>query len=205
MKTQKINMSFAAYGDAVFEQKAQAILSSMTNNPAFPNPVPTLQEVTNALAQYSADLVAAASLDRTAVAMKNKSRTLLENLLRQLGMYIMYVANGDAAILTSSGFTLSKLPEPNYITNPGNVTLANGVSTGVMEVSVGAVKGAKGYVYQIAGEEPVTGTEWQSTNSSRSKFTYTNLQPGKRYWVRVAATGSGEQIAYSPVASQFVQ
>ncbi|MDB5280252.1 MAG: hypothetical protein JWR61_5207, partial [Ferruginibacter sp.] len=75
MKTQKINMSFSAYSDAGFEQKAQAILSSMTNNPAFPNPVPTLQEVTNAVSQYSADLVAAASLDRTAVAMKNKSRT----------------------------------------------------------------------------------------------------------------------------------
>lgn len=205
MKTQKINISFSAFGDADFEQKAQAILSSMTNNPAFPNPIPTLQEVTDAVAQYSADLVAAASLDRTAVARKNKSRTLLQNLLRQLAMYIMYIANGDVTILTSSGFTLSKLPEFNYITNPGNVTLANGVSTGVMEVSVKTVKGAKGYVYQIAREEPVTEAEWQSTNSSRSKFTYTNLQPGKRYWVRVAATGSGEQIAYSPVVSQFVQ
>jgi hypothetical protein len=205
MKTQKINMSFSGYSDADFEQKAQYILTSMTNNPAFANPIPTLPEVAAAVALYSADLLAAATLDRTAVAKKNNSRKALEDLLRQLAMYVMYIGNGDAAILTSSGFTLSKLPEPSTITNPGNVTLGNGVSTGIMEVSVKTVKGAKGYVYQIAEKEPAAGTEWLSTNSSRSKFTYTNLQPGKRYWVRVAATGSGEQIAYSPVASQYVQ
>lgn len=205
MKTQKINISFSGYSDADFENKAAYILASMTNNPAFTSPIPTLADVQAALTKFSANLVAAATLDRVAVAEKNKSRMQLELLLAQLGMYVMFIANGDAAILTSSGFTLSKTPEARYITNPGNVLLSNGITSGELVVAVTGVKGASGYLHEICSTEPVANTQWDSTPSTRAKFTFKNLEPGKRYWVRVAATGSGEQIAYSPVASQYVQ
>ena len=205
MKIQKINLGFSSYTDAEFEQKAQLILASMTGNPAFPSPVPPLTEVSAALTLFSADLVAAGTLDRTAVAKKNASRQALEKLLGQLGMFVMYVANGDAPILTSSGYTLSKQPEPVYITNPGNVTISNGISSGEMEAAVTTVKGGRNYNFQLAEAEPTAETDWQSNSSSRSKFTFKNLQPGKRYWVRVVVTGSGEQVAYSNVASRFVQ
>lgn len=205
MKTQKVKISFSSYSDADFETKAGHIFASMTGNPAFGTPIPTLAEVQASIAKYSTDLVAAATLDRTAVAEKNKSRKQLELLLGQLGMYVMYIANGDAAILTSSGYTLAKEPASRFITNPGNVTIANGITSGQMRVSVKTVDGASVYSFEISEVEPVAGTEWQSTTSSKAKFTFKNLQPGKRYWIRVAAIGTGEQIAYSPVASQFAQ
>jgi Fibronectin type III domain len=205
MKTQKINLSFSKYTDAEFENKVAYILTSMTANPAFPTPIPALADVQTALTKYSADLVAAATLDRVAVANKNQSRAQLELLVKQLGMYVMYIANGDAAILTSSGFTLSKQPEPRYITNPGNVTLSNGLSSGELVASVEAVAGAKSYVYQIVSAEPTDTTVWESTTVTRSKYTFTGLLPGKRYWIRVAAAGRDEQVAYSPVTSQYVQ
>jgi hypothetical protein len=205
MKTQKINISFTSYTDGDFETKAEYIHSSMTGNAAFTDPIPTLAEVQAAITQYSAFLVAAATLGRTAVADKNKSRKQLELLLGQLGMYVMYIANGDAAILTSSGFTLSKAREVRYITNPGNVVLTNGITSGVLTATVKAVAGATGYLYEISSTAPDDAPAWESTSSTRAKFTFKNLQPGKRYWIRVAATGSGEQIAFSPVASQFAQ
>ena len=205
MKTQKINLSFYAYSDADFENKVAHILNSMTNNPAFPTPIPALADVQAALTQYSADLTAAATLDRVAIAKKNQSRAELELLVKQLGMYVMFIANGDVAILTSSGFTLSKQPEPRYITNPGNVTLSNGLSSGELVASVDAVPGAKSYVYQIAATEPTDTTVWESTPVTRSKYTFTGLVPGKRYWIRVAVAGRDEPVAYSPVASQYAQ
>ena len=205
MKTQKINISFSNYSDADFENKVGHILASITGNPAFPAPIPTLADVQAALTKYSADLIAAATLDRVAVAEKNQSRQQLELLIAQLGMYVMFIANGDLVILTSSGYTLSKSPGPRYITNPGSVQLANGITSGELMASVKAVSGAISYVYQIATEEPTDNTHWESTTSSRSKFMFTDLVPGKRYWVKVAATGRDEQIAYSPVASQYVQ
>jgi hypothetical protein len=205
MRTQKVNISFSSYTDANLENKAQHIFSSMNGNANFPNPIPTLADLQNAITKYSTDLVAAASLDRTMVAEKNKSRQKVEILLSQLGMYVMFIANGDAAILTSSGYTLSKEPEPRHITNPGNVTLSNGITSGQLLASVKTVKGAKGYLHEITAEIPTDTTVWTSTPSSRSQFTFNNLEAGKKYWIRVAAIGSGEQIAYSPVTSQFVQ
>ena len=205
MNMQKINTSFSTYTDADLEQKAQYILGLMTGNPAFTSPVPSLATVQNAVTAYSAALTSAAGLDRTKVAFKNSTRQGLEVLLGKLGMYVMNVALGDSAILTSSGFTLRKQDEPRYITNPGNVTIANGITAGQFEVSVPAGKGAKSYLHQITTELPTDTTLWTSTSSSRSRFTYSELQPGKQYWVRVAAIGARNQVAYSAVATQFAQ
>lgn len=205
MKTPKINLGFYGYTDADFENKVAHILNSMTGNPAFPTPIPALADVQAALNKYREDLIAAATLDRVAIAKKNQSRAELELLVKQLGMYVMFIAREDVAILTSSGFTLSKQPEPRYITNPGNVTLSNGLSSGELVASVEAVPGAKSYVYQIVATEPTDTTVWESITVTRSKYTFGGLLPGKRYWVRVAAAGRDEQIAYSPVASQYVQ
>ena len=205
MRTSKISISFSSYSDANLETKAQLILVSMTGNAAFTDPIPTLADLEVAVTKYSNDLVAAASLGRTNVANKNASRQQLENLLSQLGMYVMYIANGDEAILTSSGYSVTKAPEPRYISNPGNVSLSNGITAGQMISAVKTVKGAKGYLHEICAELPTIDTVWISTPSTRSQFTFKDLEPGKKYWVRVAVTGSGEQLAYSPVASQFAQ
>ena len=205
MRTPKVSTSFTSYSDANLETKAQLILASMTGNPAFASPIPNLTELQAAVTQYSTNLVAAAALGRTNVANKNASRHQLENLLGQLGMYVMYIANGDEAILTSSGYSLLKSPEPSYITNPGNVTLSNGITTGQIISVVKAVTGAKSYLHEICTEPPTAATVWISNPSSRRQFTFTDLVAGTQYWVRVGVTGSGEQLAYSAVANQFAQ
>ena len=205
MRNPKIILNYTSLSDADFEGKGTFILTSMTGNPHFPDPVPTLVEVQAAVTNYSDALNAAAGLGRNNVALKNKCRNELQGLLTQLGMYVMLVANGDVAILTSSGFTLAKVPEPAYITNPGNVTLSNGVTAGQLVSSVAAVLGARLYFHEICDAPPTDNTVWDRKQTSRARFVFTGLIPGKQYWVRVAVTGSGEQIAYSTVATQFVQ
>ena len=205
MKMQRISTSFGSFTDANLEQKSELILQQMTGNAFFPTPAPTLAEVEDAITDYSAALVAAANFDRIKVALKNEARQVLEVTLSKLGMYAMNVALGNAAMLASTGFTLIKQSEPQYIANPGNITIANGITAGEQVVSVAAVKGAKSYLHQCSTAAPTDTTVWQSINSSRSKFTYTELQPGQQYWYRVAVIGSRGQIAYSPVATQFAQ
>lgn len=180
-------------------------MESVTNNPNFPNPDPPLVTVQAALTAYDNALIAAGGLDRTKVALKNEARAALEVLAARLGMYVMNVGLGNVAVLTSSGFTVIKETEPIYITNPGSVNIANGITSGELKVSVKTVKGAKSYVFQLSSEAPVENTEWTSYTTSRSRYTFTNLQPGKQYWVRVAVIGAREQVAYSPVGSQFAQ
>lgn len=205
MKKMKALINFSTYSDANLETKAEYILQLMTGNPAFTDPIPTLAELTTVLDRYSKALIDAAGLDRVKVAEKNKLRFKLEQMLGQLGTYVNYVALGDEAIITSSGFSVSKTPEPRIITNPANLTITNGINSGQLVSSVKAVKGASGYLHEIAADPLTDASVWKSTPSSRSRFTFNDLQPGKKYWVRVAAIGTKDQIAYSNNASQFVQ
>ena len=205
MRIQKISLSFTRYRDAEFQKKATFILNSMLNNIQFVDPVPTLAELQAAVTSYTDALNAASGMGRNDVAQKNKCREELEGLLSQLGMYVMFIANGDAAILTSSGFTLSKMPEPAYISNPGNVTLKNGVTSGELVSSVPKVFSARLYFHELSEAIPADDTVWDRSQSSKSRFVFSSLIPGKQYWVRIAAVGTGEQIAYSTVATQFVQ
>ena len=205
MKNSKISISFTKYSDADFLTKAEHIYQSMTANVVFATPIPPLTDLSAAIEAYSNALTNAKGLGKIPVAIKNQTREVLEQLLFQLGMYVMYVANGDETMLITSGYTLLKTPEPNYITSLGNVTLANGVTSGQLVSAIKRQKSIKSYLYQVATEPPTENTAWESNASSRSRYVFTNLQPGKQYWVRVAAVASNEQVAYSTVATQFAQ
>ena len=126
-------------------------------------------------------------------------------MLRQLGLSVMAQANGDEKTLVTSGFTLTKTREPRYITNPGNVVLSNGITSGTMVSTVKAVKGGKSYVHEIATTLPVDDTVWTTNTSSTSSFVFSNLTPGKQYWVRVAVIGARHQKAYSTVSTWYAQ
>ena len=201
----KIKFSFSRYTDSELETKAEFILQSMTGNPNFPNPIPTLADLQIALTVYSAALVNAENRSNQTVVDKNQARLVLEGLLGQLAMYVMYLANGDISILTSSGFSTTKVPEPKIIDNPGQVTLTNGKSTGELISYVKAVDGAKSYSHQITTGPVTAASVWTNVTSSRSKMLFTDLQPGKLYCVRIEAVGSQNQTALSPVSSMFVQ
>jgi hypothetical protein len=201
----KLKLNFRSFSDSELEQITQLILQNMTGNPAFPSPVPTLAQLSTALDVYSAALLKAGNLGRIFVAEKNKARNDLEKLLTQLGLYVMFIAFGDLAILTSSGFPLAKTREPRYITNPGTVLLENGMNSGELVASVKASKAAKSYVHQIAADPLTPDTQWESTTSSRCTYTFKNLEPGKKYWVRVSVIGSGDQVACTADSSKFVQ
>ncbi|MGN6165021.1 MAG: fibronectin type III domain-containing protein, partial [Flavisolibacter sp.] len=68
------------------------------------------------------------------------------------------------------------------------------------------LKGALTYVYQYTEDPLGEDSVWISQNSTLSKITITDLQPGKKYWVRVIAYGRNEQEVISdPVLSRLVQ
>lgn len=204
MRSPSINMSFSAYSDADLLNKANHIIASMSGNPYFPSPVPPLPAVQELAEIYSEDLTAAAALGRVKVAAKNQSRKNLELALAQLGRYVLYTANADVNILISSGFTLAKEPQPRHLENPGNVILGNGITSGTMTSFV--KKGnATSYVHEITDTLPAENTVWTKYATNTSQFVFTDLTPGKQYWVRVAAVGFRSQVAYSTIATMFAQ
>ena len=79
----------------------------------------------------------AKGVGKVPVAIKNQTRGVLEQLLFQLGMFVRYVANGSETVPITNGYMLINTPEPNYISNLGNVTLKNGNVSGQL---IGTVK-----------------------------------------------------------------
>jgi len=205
MKTPKISLSFSRYSDADLLAKAQLILSKMTGNASLPDPVPSLGNLEDFIDSYSTALTAAMKLGTDNVALKNAARLALENSLKELGRWVTFTANGNVTILLSSGYDLNKMPEPVYITAPTAITVSNGINSGSLVAKTTRVPGASGYIHQITDAVPTNDTVWTSTATSTSRFVHTELEPGKQYWLRIAATGSRQQIAYGPVASKYAQ
>ena len=197
----KILLSFYKYTDDSLETKASSILQMLTGNANFPAPVPPLATLQTLVTNYQTALVDARSRDIVKVAIKRAARTALEDCLRNLGQYVMWVANGNEEMLVSSGFDLARIPEPVALEEPGVVTVSNGISTGRLVASLKKVRGAYSYVYQISTDPLQSDANWTSMTLAQCSAVFTNLTPGQKYYIRVGAVGSGTQIAYSPVAS----
>jgi hypothetical protein len=205
MQNNKINMGFTHFNGPAMQARVRDIIAALTDNALLPDPEPSIATLTTQLDTYTKDSVEAAAGSRSAVVNKALSRKQLETSLGLLGLWIMSVAKNDLSILATCGYTISKQPQPRYITAPGLASLSNGPSGGQLVVSVPSVSGATGYQFEISGSAPGEGVSWVSTITSTTKFTYRNLVPGKQYWVRVAAAGSRQQLEYSEVVSRFIQ
>ena len=205
MKIPKLKTTFSRYTDADLEVLAGHVLTSMTGNASFPDPIPELTDLAAAITEYKESLIKAAALGRLNIADKNEKRQVLETLLTQLSFYVIYVAMGNVAILTSSGFPLTKERETSSLDSPGRIDLLQGKSTGELKVMTReAVKGAVSYVFEYADEPVTESTRWNYVPSSRSKYTLQGLTAGKLYFVRVGAVGRDASVTYSPVSSSYV-
>ncbi|HEY1696053.1 MAG TPA: hypothetical protein VGG39_27990 [Polyangiaceae bacterium] len=107
---------------------AQQVVKSMTNNPLFPNPVPTLVAIAQAVTELQDAANAALGRAKGAVATRNEKRTALVMLLQQLKSYVQSVADANvengASIIESSGMALKKLavhPPRVFAAKPGLV------------------------------------------------------------------------------------
>ena len=160
MRKPRIILDFLRNSDPRLEIQSNAILSCMSNNQYYPTPTPTLGEVTTAVAQYSAALSAAQNRDRINIEMKNKTRGILELMLKRLSNYVMLVAGDDRAIMSSAGFTISaETVSKSSMGQVKDFSVTVGKVSGEATLSVKPLKGAKFYIYYYAlATEPLV---WQ--------------------------------------------
>ena len=192
--------------DPAFENLSQSIYASMLENPYYPTPLPALTEILEAVNAYSGALVAAVQTrGKNEIALKNQARETLTSLLGQLANSVMTTANGDRVKLVSSGFPLNSEGETSFLLKPENMQVTDGINPGELVTTVKAVKGAKGYAHQYTPDPITPNSEWKQVLSTSCKCTLTNLVPGQKYWCRVAAFGSYNQLVYSDAISRVVQ
>ncbi len=128
------------------------------------------------------------------------SRALRDNKVKQVlsalnatADYVRMVANGDAGILTASGFDMAKQREPS---GPVGTTLIKGVEmsgvVGVAEVIWTKVPGAYSYqVYRTETDPAESAVVWTPVvATTKTRIKVNGLTSFKAYWFCVQALGS---------------
>ncbi len=205
--TRKVLTSFYAETDDSILVNAKTILSSMTDNPNFVTPVPTLADVAVVLEEYVNALVKARQTQSTQdVEIKNIDKARLQNLLSKLAIYVNLTADGNLVKLESSGFQLNKEPHTHGILEAPHAISLSSIHAGQVEIKIDKVANASGYLvmYKEISEET-----WSSALLSKTSGTIKNLKSVARYEFKVAATSSASNAAneynYSQIANIVVQ
>jgi hypothetical protein len=142
---------------------AQQVLKSITGNPTFPTPTPTVADLTQAITDLQNAENAALARTKGATATRNEKRTALIMKLEQLKAYIQSVADANVdnsgSIIQSAGLTVRKVTthKPR-----------------VFEAVAGATLGTVKITTVSAG--PRASYEWQSSTD------------GGKTWVDMAPT-----------------
>ena len=103
----------------------------------------------------------------------------------------------DTAILLTTGFPVaSDKGNSEPVDQVSNLSAATGDEPGEIDINFDRVKSASGYEYQISADSLESWTN-AGASGKTSKFTFSNLTPGKKYWIRARAFRGEEKGAWS--------
>jgi hypothetical protein len=205
--TAKVSKDFSSnrYTDAELNVKAGHIVTCMTNNASFPNPLPTLAEVTTANAQYKESLDKVSDGSKADTVTKNNLRAALVLLLQLLADYVQVASQGDEAIILSSGFDVNKKPSTvGPLDKPQNFKVAMGQNKGSVVLSCDVVDHAQYYEFEYTEGIPTVNSIWMKLTSTKHKLLIEGMVRGKEYTFRVAGAGSDQSRVWSETITTFV-
>jgi hypothetical protein len=185
---------------------AGAVVTGLSNNPAFPAPTVDLKAVQAAADELNVALVAqAGGGGTTATAEKRNKQEALISLLRKLKHYVEDHCGNDVAVLLSSGFqAASTTRDCSPLAIPSILSLNLG-NRGELLLKISPVARAKCYEVQMAemGAGNVTGSWKNAGVYTSSRITIANLVPGTTYVFQVRAIGANGYTDWSNPVSRM--
>ncbi len=202
----RIVYNFSKLKDADLILTAETIRLAMTANVHFPSPSPALDSLLIHTNAFAASLKATVQTgDKTKMDSRNELKQKLVNTLEELADYVTRQANGNALLLISSGYTIIQPGTITTIGAPKEIQAQKGTKSGDVQTSVNPVLGAQSYLHQYTSRLLAETNQWICTLSTKCKNTFTGLEPGKRYWFRVATIGLNNQVIYSGIVSRIIE
>jgi len=137
--------------------------------------------------------------DHEQMALMHQAEAEFDDFFRKEGYYVDRVADGDEAIILSSGYHLAKQPVP---TERPEFTAEAGDTPGSIWLKRKAFVGASSYVWQYyVGAEAPTEDKWLfASSTTQASFEMTGLETTSKVWFRVAAvTKDGMQPFTDPI------
>jgi hypothetical protein len=183
---------------------SRCVVNKMEDNPVFPDPPAALAELKKITPEYQSALAHALGRDIEIVALKDKKKKIVLNLLDELATYATIICKGDRTLLLSSGFDITKEGGAGLAPAIEKLEVTLGES-GEVTMRIKNATGAVAFMFEYTTEPPELNTIWKSRGSSLRTHTIKGLTSGKRYWFRGVAIGSGERLAYSDEISRVIQ
>lgn len=182
-----------------------AVLQAITGNIHFPDPDPGLDILSHLLLDYKEKLAACRHTGgRQDTAAKNAARAVLSNQMRRLALYVTEAAQGDPEQLLSSGFELSRYPQPVPIPDMvSGVLLRDGKESGQIRLDFTMQSRVLFYEYRYAvkqHDQPLAWSEAVMTTASRGNI-LKSLQPFLRHHVQVRAVNRSGRSDWSEAVS----
>jgi hypothetical protein len=204
--SRKVVKYFKEWADAKLLTFARHVVASVAAaEESFPNPTPALATISAEIDNYVNLLQLSANEGKVSIALKNKSKQILLQMLSQLADYVNMTAQGNEVVLTKSGYDLSKIPEPIIMKAPEGLVVRDGSNNGELVLKFKRVKGALSYLYQYTTDPLLSESSWVSTAATTTSFTFTGLTKCVNYYCRVAAIGCKNQLVNSIVVSRVSQ
>lgn len=195
----KVKMELATRSNENLIGFVQNHIAQMTGNVNFPTPSPSAVDLQASLDAVQVKLALVESLTTQLREARNQldgARAVLETNMTTRGAYVQTASNGNSGVILSSGLEVKNPPAPTgQLPPPSDLQVhLNGV-TGLMLLSWKPVPKAKNYAVQFS--EAVTPRNWNALpNSDKSKLQIPNMDVGKTYAFRVAASGGSTGQSY---------
>lgn len=179
------------------------VIAEMTGNEYFPNPDVSMADLTAALNEFENNyFFSRAGSDESFIKLR-QSQKAADDLFRKTAKYVDRIANGNKAIIISSGFVESGQPSSS---RRSIFSVKNSDLPCQIIVRCKAVSGAKAYCWQSAETEiPEKDKGWTYAGvSTQATFTIVELTSLKKYWFRFCAVKSSGMTAWSEPIMKLV-
>lgn len=172
--------------------KGQFVLRSMTGNPHFPAPSPSLATLEAAVLELRIAIANAINGGKIATTYKEQATRKLADVVKAMAGYVGSVAQGNAAIAMSAGYELrDRSTRIGALDTPRSVRATSDALPGQVSLRWSPVRGAR--IYQIYGYtegQQLGPMEWRLLQvSSGSRCTIKGLQSCHYHMFRVQAVG----------------
>jgi hypothetical protein len=189
-----VKMAWALLSIVQKIERSRSIGISITGNPNFPSPNPTVATVTTATNQLEAAALKARTGTKSDTTAMHDKEDALDMLMKQLATYVEGIANQNPltaeAVIQSAGMDVVRRANRS-------VPLFEAVATGKPGEIRLQRKGVKRGTYEFQMSTDITKEEnFETINrGTQSRFLVTDLAPGKWYYFRARAItpeGTGE-------------
>lgn len=207
----KTTNSFPRLTWAEFRKLLNVVVNSMTANPYFPTLQPQVAGLGALADNYYVLDTKASKRDRDVLIARNAARIELTNLLHQIGLVVSSICNGSEEMLSSSGYLFTKTKQKSPpMQKPKPPKLSMGVNSGVIDCKTVSQKGQQSTKFYITAAdakalEVGANANWDVVTTTFTKYTFADLVPGQRYFVKVGMIGVRGQEVVSDATSYISQ